>query len=192
METGRGDAQAAEFCGGGRSGDGIEGGANAAELLCGQRADRHQHVFLAQDEVGGVEGGQLEAVAVGDGVGGAGLHAVSAENAAVVVDIVDLGVPLGRGDAMLFGVLRRFDVNSVRRTGCRTKEASDALLQAILIPLQHMCASEALLEPGTPHRALTVRIVLNLRGLQHFPEGDAHALGDGRDIPHNRHISSIR
>jgi hypothetical protein len=31
-----------------------------------------------------------------------------------------------------------------------------------------------------------------LRGLQHFAEGDAHALGDGSDVAHNRHELSIR
>jgi hypothetical protein len=67
----------------------------SAALLCRrQRAHRHQHIVLAHDQGGGVQGGQLEAVAVGDGVGGAGLHAVAAEDAAVVVDVIDLGVAL--------------------------------------------------------------------------------------------------
>jgi hypothetical protein len=31
-----------------------------------------------------------------------------------------------------------------------------------------------------------------MRGLQHLAEGDAHALGDGSNIAHNRHKPSIR
>ena len=65
-----------------------------------QGAERHQHVFLAHHQVGGVQRGQLETVAVGDGVGGAGFNAIAAEDAAVVVDVVDLGVALGGGDAL--------------------------------------------------------------------------------------------
>ena len=56
-----------------------------------QRTHRHQHVFFSHDERGGVESGQFKTVAVGDGVGRAGFNAVAAEDAAVVIDVVDLG-----------------------------------------------------------------------------------------------------
>src|SRR5690348_16869917 len=81
-----------------------------------------QHVFLAFDECGGVVTGRLEAMPMSDGVGGAGLHAIPAEDAAVVVDVVNLGVALAAGDARLLGVLRRFDVDAVRRTGGRAQK----------------------------------------------------------------------
>jgi len=58
--------------------------------LCGQLLDRTSISSLAL-QVGGVQRGLLEAMAVGDGIGGAGFHAVAAEDAAVVVDVVDLG-----------------------------------------------------------------------------------------------------
>ncbi len=66
-----------------------------ATLFCRrQSAQWDQHVFLAHDQVGSVQGGELKTVAVGDGVRGAGLDAIAAKDAAVVVDVVDLGVAL--------------------------------------------------------------------------------------------------
>src|SRR5277367_2264277 len=57
------------------------------------RADvRNQHVFLTHDQGRRVQTGQLEAVTVCNCVRGTGLDAVSAEDAPVVVDVVDLGV----------------------------------------------------------------------------------------------------
>ena len=42
----------------------------------------------------GVEAGEFEAMAVCDGIGWTGLDTVTAEDAAVVVDVIDLGVTL--------------------------------------------------------------------------------------------------
>src|SRR5437773_2422033 len=82
-----------------------------------RRADRHEKLFLAIDKVRGVERGELEAVAVRDGVGGASLDAVSAEDAAVVIDVVHRGVALGARDAALGSVLGGLDVDAVRWAG---------------------------------------------------------------------------
>ena len=60
--------------------------------MCGLR---RQQLLLAIDEICGVEGRQLKAVAVGDGVGGASLYAEAAKNAAIVVNVVNLRVTLG-------------------------------------------------------------------------------------------------
>src|ERR1039457_2917479 len=157
-----------------------------------QRAHRHQHVFLAHDEIGGVQGGKLEAVAVGDGVGGAGFNAVAAEDAAVVVDVVDLGIALGGGDADFFGVFGGLDVNAVGWAGRRTQKAGYALFQAVLVALQHMGATVALLEDRSAQGARTVRVVFHLRRFQHLPKGDAHTLHDAGDVAHDRHEPSIR
>ena len=70
-------------------------------LLFCERGNGHKHVFFAHHEIGGVERCQLEAVAVGNGIRWAGFDAVSAKDAAVVIDVVDLGESLGRGDAIL-------------------------------------------------------------------------------------------
>src|SRR4051794_26356722 len=78
-----------------------------------------QHHLLGVNEIGSVEGGQFESVAMRDRVRGTRLHAVSAENTAVVIDVVNLGVTLGAADAVLGRVFRRLDVNAVRRAVCR-------------------------------------------------------------------------
>src|SRR5262250_2805236 len=90
--------------------------------LAGVCRDGHQQGLFAINQVAGVEGGQLETMAVGDGVSGAGLDAVAAEDAAVVVDVVDLGVALGAADAVLFRVLGGLNVDTVGGTGGGAKE----------------------------------------------------------------------
>ena len=79
----------------------------------GKLGHGHQQIFLAHDQGGGVEAGEFEAVAVGDGVCGASLHTVTTEDAAVVVDVVDLGVALCGRDALFLGVLGSFYVDAV-------------------------------------------------------------------------------
>ena len=93
---------------------------------------------------------------------------------------------------MLLSVLGGLNIDAVGRARSGAEEACDALLKAVFIALEDVRAAEALFESGAPHRAFAVGVVLNLGRLQHLSEGDAHALGDGRDIAHNRHASSIR
>src|SRR5258708_1662767 len=129
---------------------------------------------------------------MGDGVGGAGLDAVTAENAAIVVDVVDLGVALGRGDSDGLCVLGGLDVDAVRGAGCGAEKAGDTLLQAILVTLKLMLAAEALLELCATHGTLAVGIVLDFSGLEHLLEGDAHSFGNGGCVADDRHSLSIR
>src|SRR5208283_3552295 len=105
------------------------------------------------------QGGQLKAVAVSDRVGGAGLNAITAEDAAVVVDVVDLGVALRRGDADRFGVIRGFDKDAVRGEGGRAQEAGNALFQAVFVALQHVGAAVALLQHRSAQGAGAVGVV---------------------------------
>src|SRR3954464_12978619 len=98
-----------------------------------------------------------------DGIRGAGFDAVSAEDAAVVIDVIDLGVPLGPGDAVLFRVLRRFDVDAVRRTRRRAQETGNTLFQTALVALQHVQPTETLLKHRTFERTRTVRVILDDR-----------------------------
>src|ERR1700722_8598287 len=49
-----------------------------------------QHLLLAVNQITGIECRQLEPVSMGNSVGGASLNAVSAKNAAVVIDVVNL------------------------------------------------------------------------------------------------------
>ena len=102
-----------------------------------------QQLFLAVDQRVGVVGGDFKIVAVGNGVAGAGFHAIAAEDAAVVVDVVNLGVALRGADAVVAGILRRLDVDAIGRAGRGAQEAGDALLQAIFIAAQNVDAAIA-------------------------------------------------
>src|SRR3984885_9455620 len=95
---------------------------------------RHQHVFFAVDQGRRIERGQFKAMSVGDGVGGAGFDTVAAKDAAVVVDVVDLGIAFGTGDSLLSGVLGRLNVNAVGWASCRAKKAGDTFFQAVFVP----------------------------------------------------------
>src|SRR5215470_10788476 len=74
---------------------------------------RRQQLLLAIDQIGGVERSYLEAMTVSDGIRRACLDAISAENAAIVVNVVNLGVALGAADAVLSRVLSRLDINTI-------------------------------------------------------------------------------
>jgi hypothetical protein len=150
-----------------------------------------QHLFFAVDQVAGVKARDLEAVPVGDRIRGTSLDAVSAEDASIVVDVINLGVALRPAYSMLGRILRRLDVNAVRGTGCRAQKASDALFQSVLIALQDVDAAKTLLELGAPKRSRPVRVVLDLRGLKHLHEGNAHALGDGRNVFQHWHTRLV-
>src|SRR5260370_20561546 len=104
-----------------------------------------QHLLFAIDQVGGIEGRNFEAVPVGDGIGRAGLYAVSAKDAAVVINVIDLGVTLGPADAVFSRIFRRLNINAVGRTSRRAQEAGPALLRSILIALQYVHTAETLL-----------------------------------------------
>ncbi len=144
-------------------------------------------MLFAVDQVAGVETRDFEAVPVGDRIRWTGLDAVSAENTAVVVDVINLGVALRAAHSMLGRVLRRFDINAVRGTRRRAQETGDALFQSILIALQDVHAPETLLELGAAERSRPIGIVLHLRGLEHLHEGNAHPLGDGGNVLKHRH-----
>jgi len=150
--------------------------------LAGVGRDGNQQRFFAIDQVAGVEGGKFKAVAVGNGVRGAGLDAVSAEDAAVVVDVVDLGVALGAADAVLFSVFGGLNVNTVRGAGGGAQETGNAFFQAIFIALQLMQSAEALLENRALIRQLLVGIVFNNSRGKHLPQGHGHPLCDASQV----------
>ncbi len=81
----------------------------------GTRGNGHEHLFLAVNQSGGIVAGDLKTVTVSDGVGGACLDAKSAKNAAVIVDVVNLGVALAAADAEFVDVLGSFNVDAVGR-----------------------------------------------------------------------------
>ncbi len=153
---------------------------------------RNQQVFLAHHQIRGVQRCKLEAVTMRNSVCRTGLYAVTAEDAAVVIDVIDLGVALSRRNALLFRVLGSLNIDAVRRTGSRAEKARNTLLQTILIALQLVLAAETLLEFGAAHRPLAIRIVLDLSRLEHLLKRDAHSLGNSSGVAKFRHTLSIR
>ncbi len=141
-----------------------------------------QHLFLAVDQVAGVKARDFEAVPVGDRIRRTRLDAVSAEDASIVVDVINLGVALCSADPMLGRILRRLNVNAVRGTGCGAQKTGDTLFQSVLIALQDVYTAKTLLKLGPPKRTGSIGVVLHLRGLEHLHERNAHALGDGRNV----------
>src|SRR5258708_17680247 len=95
-----------------------------------------QHLLFAVDQIRRVEARQFESVAVGDGVGWARLYAIPAENTAVVVNVVNLGIALGAAYPVLSRVLRRLNVNAISRAVPRPQKPGHALFQPIPIALQ--------------------------------------------------------
>ena len=146
-----------------------------------------QHLLFAVNQIAGVKGRDFEPVPVGDGIGGTGFHAVAAEDASVVVDVVDLGIALGAADPILGRVLRRLDIDAIRGAGGGAQEASHTLFQAMLVALEHVHSPIALLKHRALQRPRTVGVVLDDGGLKHLPEGDAHAFGDRRNVLEDGH-----
>src|SRR6185437_11587904 len=104
---------------------------------------------------------QFESVTVCDGIGRTGLDTISAKNAAVVVDVVNLGITFGPADPVFRRVLCRFDIDAVGWAVRRTKKTGYAFLQAIFVALEHVHTTEPLLKSGAPQRSFAIGIVLN-------------------------------
>ena len=107
-------------------------------------------MLLAVNQVAGVECRQLEPVSMGNSVGGASLNAVSAKNAAVVIDVVNLGVALGPAYAILGGILGGFNIDAVRRASRGAQKTGHALLQPVFVALQNVGATKSRFNPRSP------------------------------------------
>src|SRR5690349_6377639 len=103
-------------------------------------------------------------------------HTIPAEDASRIIDVVYLRVPLARRNAVRIRVFRCFDVNAIRRTRRRTQKATYALLQSILIAMQHV-------NPAVPRLKMhrLVRIIFRHRFPEHVPKGDAKSLRERRE-----------
>ena len=111
-----------------------------------RRGPGFEKLFFAVDHGVDVVGSEFEAVAVSDGVSGAGFDAIAAEDAAGVVDVVDLGVTVGVGDSIFGGVFGSFDIDALRGAGSGAEEAGDAFLEAVFVALENVNAAVARLE----------------------------------------------
>jgi hypothetical protein len=141
-----------------------------------------QHLFLAHDQIGRIKTRQLEAVTMCNGIGRASLDAVSAKNAAVVIDVVNLGIAFGAADAVFGRIFGSFNVNAIRRTRGRAQKTGHAFFQTVFIALQHVRATETRLDARSTQRTFAIRIVLHDRRVKHFPERDTHAFGNGGNV----------
>src|SRR5215218_2549589 len=117
--------------------------------------------------------GQLVLVRHGQGPGRAGLDAQAAEDAAVVVDLVDGRVPLPDRVAGLRGVVGPLDVDGVGRAGVGAQLAADAPLQPVGVAVELVAA----VEPGRG-RLLLLRVLHGVALAEHAPEGDRQPLQD--------------
>src|SRR5438874_13373793 len=88
-----------------------------------------QQLLFVIHEVLWIESGKLIVVFQGDRPGRACCLAVATENTTQHVHIEDLRVPLSRGNAVLFGVLRCLNINIIGWTGRCTEETAQATLQ---------------------------------------------------------------
>ena len=89
--------------------------------ICHGRGARHrrQHIFFAHHHGGGVQRGKFKSMPMRNGVRRARFNAIAAEDAAVVIDVVDLGVAFCAGNPLLGCVLRRFNMDAVGRASRR-------------------------------------------------------------------------
>ena len=153
-----------ELTGGGRellwAGVGVAGGPGFQEL------------FFAVDQCVDVVRGQIDRVAMCDGISGTSFDAVAAEDAAGIVDVVDVGVAFARGDALGVSIFRSFDVDTIRGAGRRAQEATDALFKAVFVALQDVDATVPGLDAGRD-----VRVSLCGGLLEHGAERDGEAFG---------------
>src|SRR6476660_8354421 len=94
-----------------------------------------QQVVFSLQEVRPVINRKLKIVAVGDCVFGTRFDAVATENAATVVDVVNLGIALINADSLFreAGIIFGDDVNAIGRTSGSTKKTGHAFLAALLI-----------------------------------------------------------
>src|SRR5580700_9643175 len=87
-------------------------------------------------------------MAVGNRVCGAGFYAVAAEDAAGVVNVVDLCIAFPCRDAIGRGIFSCLNINTVRWARGGAKKAADALFVAVLVALKDVYAPVARLDAG--------------------------------------------
>jgi len=132
-------------------------------------------LFFAVDQSIDVVSGQLEAMAMGDRIGGASFNAITAKDATRIVNVVHASVPFSSGDTLIFGVFGGFNINAVRRAGCGAKKTSYALFKTLLITLKNMNPPVARLEMDR-----LGRVIFSDGLTEHVRESDAEA-ADERD-----------
>ena len=132
--------------------------------------------FLAIDHGINIVGGELESVAVRDRVGRAGFDAVSAEDAPRIIDIVDAGVAFACRDALCFGIVGGFDIDTPGRTSRGTEKAANAFFETVFVTLQNVDTAIASLKMYG-----LLGIIFGGRLSPKVAKRDTEAFGQGRD-----------
>src|SRR5579871_442550 len=125
---------------------------------------RDQQILLVPDEVLVAVDGQLVVLAHEDGGHGARLLAIAAEDAARLVNLIDGRVAGPRHDGAV--ILGSLEVNRVGRAGDGAQPARHALLEAVLVPHEHLLAPVL-----RKHRDLFIRVVHRDGLPEHVLEG---------------------
>ena len=130
--------------------------------------------------------GELEQLRLGDGLGGAGLDAEVAVDAAQVVDLVDEAVALAGADRVVGRVVLAAHVDAPGRAHAGAQLAADALLHAVLVPVEDVTAVEA--DRLVPLAALVLRRTTRVSRclLAHLAERDQEA----SEVAHQSNTSS--
>ena len=102
-----------------------------------------QQLVLGVDGVVAVGEGELEQLRLGDGLGGAGLDAQVAVDAAEEVDLVDEPVALTRRHRIVRRVVGAPHIDASGRADAGAQLAADALLHAVLVAVEDVAAVEA-------------------------------------------------
>ena len=111
---------------------------NSAYELAFLRRPGLQELLFAVNQGIDVGRRQFDVVTVRDCISWTSFHTIAAKNASRIINIIDLGIAIAGRNAIPVSVLRRFDVNTVRRTSRGAKEATHAFFKAIFIALQHV------------------------------------------------------
>src|SRR5712692_895539 len=142
------------------------------------RRQRLEQLLLGVDELLAARVRQLVFRPEHDRLHRAGVLAVPAEDAAQHVDLVGLGVPLARRDAVLLGVLGGDDEDAAHRARRGAQLAADAALEPVVVAAQVVPAAVAL----RPHS-----LVFGVHRRDHRAEGFAECrleTGEQRgDVP---------
>ena len=128
-------------------------------------------LFFAIDQRINVIRGEFKSVSVCNRIRGARFDTITAKNTSRVIDIVDAGVSFACGDSAGIRIFSRFDVNTIRGASCGAQKASNAFLEAGLVPVQHVNSAIARLKM---HRL--ERIILRDRFAKHIFESYAESL----------------
>lgn len=114
---------------------------------------------------------EFNAMAVGNGIGGASLDAITTENATRIIDIIDAREPFSRRNALRLRILGRLNVNTICGTGCGAEKTTHAFFEAVFITLQNVNTAVARLDTRWDFGECLRRSLA-----EHCPQGDPKAL----------------